>query len=90
EATRFDAFRSGLAALGYVDGKNLAIETRWLDGAPYDRLAELAQQLVALKVEVIVTYATPGVTAAKKATSTIPIVFATVGDAVAVGLVASL
>jgi putative tryptophan/tyrosine transport system substrate-binding protein len=90
EATRFDAFRSGLAALGYVDGKNLVIETRWLDGAPYDRLGELAQQLVALKVEVIVTYATPGVTAAKKATSTIPIVFATVGDAVAVGLVASL
>jgi ABC-type uncharacterized transport system substrate-binding protein len=90
EATRFDAFRAGLAALGYVDGKNLVIETRWLDGAPYDRLVELAQQLVALKVEVIVTYATPGVTAAKKATGTIPIVFATVGDAVAVGLVASL
>lgn len=90
EATRFDAFRAGLAAFGYVEGKNLVIETRWLDGAPYDRLAELAQQLVALEVEVIVTYATPGVTAAKKATSTIPIVFATVGDAVAVGLVASL
>ena len=90
EATRFDAFRAGLTALGYVEGRNLAIETRWLDGAPYARLADLAAQLVEARVDVIVTYATPGVTAAKKATSTLPIVFATVGDAVAVGLVASL
>lgn len=90
EATRFDAFRAGLAALGYVEGRNLVIEARWLDGAPYERLNQLAAELVDLKVEVIVTYATPGVTAAKKATSAIPIVFATVGDAVAVGLVASL
>ncbi|HXQ52332.1 MAG TPA: ABC transporter substrate-binding protein [Stellaceae bacterium] len=90
EATRFDAFRAGLAALGYVEGKNLVIETRWLEGGKYEQLAELAAQLVDLKVDVIITYATPGVSAAKRATKTIPIVFTTVGDAVAVGLVSSL
>jgi len=90
EATRFNAFRAGLAALGYVEGKNLVIETRWLEGGKYDELAELAAQLVDLKVDVIVTYATPGVSAAKRETKTIPIVFATVGDAVTLGLVSSL
>jgi putative ABC transport system substrate-binding protein len=90
EATRFNAFRAGLAALGYIEGKNLAIETRWLEGGKYDQLPELAAQLVDLKVDVIVTYSTPGVSAAKRATNTIPIVFATVGDAVASGLVSSL
>jgi putative ABC transport system substrate-binding protein len=89
EATRFNAFRAGLAALGYVEGKNLVIETRWLEGGKYDQLPELAAQLVDLKVDIIVTYATPGVLAAKRATTTIPIVFATVGDAVAVGVVSS-
>jgi putative tryptophan/tyrosine transport system substrate-binding protein len=90
EATRFDAFRAGLAALGYVEGKNLLIETRWLEGGKYDQLAELASQLVALKVDVIVTYATPGVLAAKRATATMPIVFAVAADPVALGLVTSL
>jgi putative ABC transport system substrate-binding protein len=90
EATRFNAFRAGLAALGYVEGKNLAIETRWLEGRKYDHLAGLATQLVDLAVDVIVTYSTAGVSAAKGATKTIPIVFASVGDAVAVGLVTSL
>jgi putative tryptophan/tyrosine transport system substrate-binding protein len=90
EATRFNAFRAGLAALGYVEGKNLVIETRWLNGGKYDQLAELAAQLIDLKVDLIVTYSTPGVSAAKRAASTIPIVFASVGDAVAMGLVASL
>jgi len=90
EATRYDAFRAALAALGYVEGKNLVIETRWLAGGKYDQLTDLAAQLVDLKVDVIVTYATPGVSAAKRATTTIPIIFATVGDAVAVGLVSSL
>ncbi len=90
EATRFDAFRAQLAALGYVEGRNLTIETRWLDGARYDGLQAAARELAAMPVDVIVTYATPGVTAAKQATTTIPIVFATVGDAVAGGLVASL
>ena len=90
EATRFNAFRAGLAALGHVEGKNLAIETRWLDGRAYDQLAALAAELVDLKVDVIVTYATPGVRAAQRATTQTPIVFATIGDAVAVGVVASL
>jgi putative tryptophan/tyrosine transport system substrate-binding protein len=90
EAHRFNAFRAGLAALGYIEGKNLVIETRWLEGYKYDRLAEMAAQLVDLKVDVIVTYTTSGVSAAKRATNTIPIIFAAVGDAVAVGLVSSL
>src|SRR5271156_5573577 len=90
EADRFNAFREGLEALGYVEGKNLVIETRWLDGYKYDRLTEMATQLVDLRVDVIVTYTTSGVSAAKRATNTIPIIFATVGDAVAVGLVSSL
>jgi putative tryptophan/tyrosine transport system substrate-binding protein len=90
EATRFDAFRAGLAALGYIEGKNLVIETRWLDGGTYDQLAGLARQLVDLKVDVIVTYATPGVLAAKGATATIPIVMTVVADALASGLVSSL
>ena len=90
EATRFDAFRAGLSALGYVEGKNLVIDTRWLDGRRYELLGPLAAELVNLKIDVLVTYTTPGVQAAKKATATIPIVFATVGDAVAVGVVASL
>ena len=90
EASRYNAFRAGLAALGYVEGKNLVIDTRWLEGGKYDQLAELATQLVDLKVDVIVTYSTPGVSAAQRATRTIPIVFLTVGDAIAMGFVSSL
>jgi putative ABC transport system substrate-binding protein len=59
EATRFNAFREGLAALGYAEGKNLVIETRWLDGGRYDQLPELAGQLVNLKADVIVTRNSP-------------------------------
>jgi putative tryptophan/tyrosine transport system substrate-binding protein len=81
--------REGLAALGYAEGKNIIIETRWAEGQ-YDRLVQLAAQLVDLKVDVLVTYATPGVLAAKRATTTIPIVIAAVGDAVESGLVSSL
>jgi putative tryptophan/tyrosine transport system substrate-binding protein len=90
EATRFDAFRAGLAALGYAEGRNLSIEARWLDGAKYDQLAKLVAELVALNVDVIVAYATPGVSAAKRATATIPIVFTSLGNPVALGIVASL
>jgi putative ABC transport system substrate-binding protein len=90
EDTRFDAFREGLKALGYVEGKNLVIEARWLNGATYEQLPPLAKQLSDLRVAVIVTYSTPGVLAAKRATAEIPIVFLTAGDAVASGLVASL
>ncbi len=90
EATRFDALKTALASFGYIEGKNLDIETRWLDGRNYDQLPELATQLVDLKTDVIITATTPGVSAVKRATSTIPIVFASVGDAVAMGLVSSL
>jgi putative tryptophan/tyrosine transport system substrate-binding protein len=83
-----DALRTGLRQLGYEEGRNTAIEYRWAEGR-YDRLPELAAQLVKLNVNVIVTHSTPGARAAKEATSTIPIV-AVSGDPVALGLVASL
>jgi ABC-type uncharacterized transport system substrate-binding protein len=83
-----DAFREGLRDLGYVEGRNIRIEYRSSEGDE-DRLFALAKELIALNVDVIVTYAT-GVPAARHASSTIPIVMATYNDAVAVGLVASL
>lgn len=88
-ASQVEALRAGLHDLGYAEGKNLVIEFRWAEGK-YDRLPELAAELVRLKVDVIVTHGTPGVRAAKMTTTTIPIVMAAVGDAVATGLVASL
>ncbi len=88
-ATRMDAFRDGLAQLGYVEGKNIIVETRWADGH-YDQLAALAAELIDLRVDVLVTHATPGVLAAKRATKTIPIVTAAVGDDVDSGLVSGL
>jgi putative ABC transport system substrate-binding protein len=88
-AHRVDALRAGLRDLGYVEGKNLAIEYRWAEGK-YERLPELAAELVRLKVDVIVTHGDPGILAAKTATTTIPIVFAIAGDPVASGFVASL
>ena len=84
-----EALRAGLRDLGYVEGKNIVIEFRWAQGN-YDRLPDLASQLVRLKVDVLVTYGTPGTRAAKEATTTIPIVMNSGGDAVAMGLVASL
>src|SRR6516164_6972514 len=79
----------GLRDLGYVEGKNILIEKRWAEGN-YDRLPELAAELVALNVDVLVTYATPGALAAKRATTTIPIVVAVTADAIRSGLVPSL
>ena len=84
-----DVFRQGLKELGYIEGKNIAFEYRYAEGKA-DRLPALAAELVVLKVDVIVTSATPSVLALKKATSTIPIVFVAVADPVASGLVASL
>jgi putative tryptophan/tyrosine transport system substrate-binding protein len=85
-----EAFRQGLRDLGYVEGRNLVIEYRDAEGKP-ERLPALAAELVALKVDVIVTGGgTPPALAAKQATTTIPIVMAGVGDAVATGLVSSL
>jgi putative tryptophan/tyrosine transport system substrate-binding protein len=85
---RFDVFRSGLRDLGYIEGKNLQIEFRSAEGNN-NLLPDLAAELVGLNVDVIVTCAT-GVTAAQRATSTIPIVMATYSDAVATRVVDSL
>src|SRR6266404_1086265 len=84
-----EAFRAGLRDLGYQEGRDVVIEYRKASGN-YDRLPALVAELINLNVDVIVTQGTPGVMAAKAATSTIPIVIATAGDAVASGLVASL
>jgi ABC-type uncharacterized transport system substrate-binding protein len=86
---RVDAFRAGLRDLGYIEGQNLNIDFRWAEGRN-ERLPALAAELVRLRVDVIVSHGGAGSVAAKQATTTIPIVIATVGDAVAFGLVAAL
>jgi putative ABC transport system substrate-binding protein len=86
---RYEAFRAGLRDHGYEEGRNLVIDFRWANGQ-YDRLPTLFAELVGLDVDVIVTHGTPGILAAKQATTTIPIVMAGSGDAVASGLVSSL
>lgn len=88
-ATRTDALRAGLRDLGYVEGGNTVIVFRSAEGK-YERLPELAAELVRQNVDVIVTGGTPATRAARQATETVPIVIAAVGDAVAGGLVASL
>lgn len=79
-----EAFQQGLRELGYVEGQNIAIEYRYAEGKR-DRLPELAAELVALKVDVIVTASSPAIKALQQATTTIPIVFAATGDPVAEG-----
>ena len=84
-----EMFRQGLGELGYVEGKNILIEYRYADRKS-EPLSELAAELVRLKVDVIVTTATEPSLGAQRATKTIPIVMAAVGDPVGAGLVASL
>ena len=84
-----NAVRAGLRDLGYIEGKNLIIEYRFGDGN-YDRLPNLAVELIHLNVDVLVTFAAPLTQAAKSATSTIPVVMAVTADAVGTGLIASL
>src|SRR3954465_12673733 len=87
-APSYEAFRLGLRDLGWIEGKNISIEYRYAEGR-HDRLPDLAADLVRLKVDVIVTFATSDTVAAQKATKTIPIVMAGGADPVATGLVES-
>lgn len=87
--TRIEAFRAGLRDLGYEEGRNLAIDFRFAEGR-YERLPDLAKELVVLGIDVLVTHATPGAQAAKQATATVPIVVATMSDALTAGVVASI
>ena len=80
---------AGLRELGYVDGRNIRIESRWADGK-LDQLPKLAAELVRLNVDVLVTSVTEASLQAKKATATIPIVMAAVGDPVAAGTLSPL
>jgi ABC-type uncharacterized transport system substrate-binding protein len=88
-ATNLAAFRQGLKELGYAEGQDLVIEYRSADGRP-ERFPALAEELVRLKVDLIVTRGTPAALAAKQATATIPIVMASSGDPLTTGLVASV
>jgi putative tryptophan/tyrosine transport system substrate-binding protein len=83
------AFVQRLRELGWIEGRTVAIEYRWAEGRS-ERFAEIAAEFVRLKVDVIVTYATPPVIAAKRATAVVPIVSAVMGDPVGTGLVANL
>ncbi len=89
EANLVGAFRDGLRELGYEEGRNIAIEYRWADGK-YERFPALVTELIASKVDVIVTAGTPAALAVKKATTLVPLVMVAVGDPVGTGLVPSL
>src|SRR2546426_7808776 len=86
---RFEAFRQGLRDLGYVEGQNIAIESRWAEGKS-DRYPTLAADLVRLEMDVIVTVGGAASKAAQQATKTIPIVMSLVNDPLGSGLVPSL
>jgi ABC-type uncharacterized transport system substrate-binding protein len=89
ETNLVDAFREGLRELGYEEGRNIAIEYRWADGN-YDRFPTLAEELIAAKVDAIVTAGTPAALAVKRTTTTVPLVMVAVGDPIGTGLVSSL
>jgi ABC-type uncharacterized transport system substrate-binding protein len=86
---RFEAFRQGLRELGYVEGQTIAIEYRYAEGK-FERLPDLAAELVRLNVDVILAFSASETGAAKRATTSIPIVFGAHGDPVGTGHVASL
>jgi len=88
-ATNLDAFKQALRQLGYIEGQNLIVEYRSGDGH-IERFPQLAAELVRLNVDIIITRGTPAALAAKKATATIPIVMAAIGEPVETGMVASL
>ena len=83
-----DVFRQGLRGLGYVEGRDIRIEQRFAAGRP-ERFADLIAEMVHLKVDILVVASAPGALAAKRATTSIPIVFLGVGDPVAQGVVPS-
>ncbi len=87
--TQFEALRIGMTQLGYVEGANIVYEPRFPEGQ-FDRLPGFAAELVAKNVDVIVTFGGPPTNAARKATTTIPIVVALVADPVAIGVAATL
>jgi putative tryptophan/tyrosine transport system substrate-binding protein len=89
EADLVGPFREGLRDLGYVEGQNILMEYRWAEGE-YERFPALTAELIALRVDVIVTAGTPASLAVQKAATSIPLVMVAVGDPVATGLVASL
>ena len=88
-SSAFEAFRQGMRDLGYTEGKNLVIEARFADGV-YERLPNLAAELLELKMDVIVADASPSIRAVQKATNTVPIVMGATGDPVGSGFVKSL
>src|SRR5262249_12922365 len=89
EAQWIAALLQRLRELGWIEGRTIAIEYRWAEGSE-ERFAQIATELVRLKVDIIVTWGSAAVVAAKQATSAIPIVFAASGDPVGTGLVGSL
>ena len=89
EANLLDAFRDGLRELGYEEGRNIVIEYRWANGK-YDHFPVLVAELIAAKVDAIVTAGTPAALAVKNATTTVPLVMVAVGDPIGTGLVPSL
>src|SRR6185312_16927522 len=89
EANLIGPFREGLRERGYEEGRNVEIVFRWAEGK-YERFPDLIAELIAANVDIIVTAGTPAALAVKKATSTVPVVLAAIGDPVGSGIVPNL